>query len=62
MERLHYFTVFEDNKEDEKEKDIELPENQNDIPGSSPDEAISLFEGDRGNYAYALDLFRVIIS
>jgi len=55
MERLHYFTVFEDNKEDEKEKDIKLPENQNDIPGSSPDEAISLFEADKGNYAYALD-------
>jgi hypothetical protein len=55
MERLQYFTVFEDKKEDKKEEGIELPEKQNDIPGSSPEDPVSLFVEDCGHYSLAVD-------
>ena len=55
MKRLHYFTLFEDNKEDEKKQENKPPKKQNDIPGSPADSAVSLFSKDLGNAPITVD-------
>lgn len=55
MKRLHYFTLWEDKKEDENKQRNKPPKKQNDIPDSPANSAVSLFSKDMGKAPITID-------
>lgn len=55
MKRLHYFTLWEDKKEDKKGQENKPSKKQNDIPNSPADSVVSLFSKDMGKTPITVD-------